>query len=244
MEIQRDSDLFKAFIKNYWEYLRELEGEFLQTRKYVEFCEENNATFSIEYLKLYQAVCSEIDVVGKAMAKVANDSFKPDDKQNNIYKWWFEIQDVFLLTDGPFTYMNPNARAARFSLTDYKCLLVDEIEIQPWSKFRVEKALNKNGGTYYRVVPGFQVPGWWSDYNKVKHNRMLSVGNESNSTNYPKANFKNLYSAFAALYVLEKALMDTIGTEDDLSCFMDFSSLFVHRKKLTFKQMDELYKNI
>lgn len=35
--------------------------------------------------------------------------------------------------------------------------------------------------------------------------------------------------------------MDTIGTEDDLSCFMDFSSLFVHRKKLTSKQMDGLY---
>ena len=121
-EIGEDRDtkrqrFFKAFIKNYWKYFRELEGEFLQTRKYVEFCEENNATFSIEYLKLYQAVCSEIDVVGKAMAKVANDSFKPDDKQNNIYKWWFEIQDVFLLMDGPFTYMNPNARVARFSLT-------------------------------------------------------------------------------------------------------------------------------
>ena len=84
MAIKRDTVLFKAFIKNYWEYFRELEGEFLQTRKYVEFCKENNATFSIEYLKLYQAVCSEIDVVGKAMAKVANASFKPEDKQNNI----------------------------------------------------------------------------------------------------------------------------------------------------------------
>ena len=94
------------------------------------------------------------------------------------------------------------------------------------------------------MVPGFQIPTWWADYNKVKHNRMLLVGNELNSTNYPKANFKNLYSAFAALFVLEKALMDTIETEDDLSCFMDFSSLFVHRKKLTFSQMDELYKNL
>ncbi len=52
------------------------------------------------------------------MAKVANDSFKPDDKQNYIYKWWYEIQDVFLLTDGPYTYMNPNARSERFSLID------------------------------------------------------------------------------------------------------------------------------
>lgn len=244
MAIKRDTVLFKAFIKNYWEYFRELEGEFLQTRKYVEFCKENNATFSIEYLKLYQAVCSEIDVVGKAMAKVANASFKPEDKQNNIYKWWYEIQDVFLLTDGPFTYMNPTAKPNRFSLSDYKCLLVDEIEIQPWQKFRVEKGLDKASRTIYRLVPGFQVPSWWSDYNKVKHNRILSVENELNSTNYPKASFKNLYSAFAALYILEKSFMDMIGTEEDLSCFMDFSSLFVHCKKLTFKQMDELYKSI
>ncbi len=40
MEIQRDSDLFKAFSKNYWEYFLELEREFLQTRKYVEFCKD------------------------------------------------------------------------------------------------------------------------------------------------------------------------------------------------------------
>ena len=72
MEIQIDTDLFKAFIKNYWEYFRELEAEFLQTRKYVEFCKENNATFSIEYLKLYQAVCSEIDVVGKWQMLLSN----------------------------------------------------------------------------------------------------------------------------------------------------------------------------
>lgn len=158
MEIQRDTDLFKAFIKNCWEYFRELEAEFLQIRKYVEFCKENNATFSIEYLKLYQAVCSEIDVVGKALAKVANASFKPEDKQNNIYKWWYEIQDVFILTDGPFTYMNPTAKPDCFPLSDYKCLLVDEIEIQPWQKFRVEKALDKAGRTIYRLVQGFHVP--------------------------------------------------------------------------------------
>ena len=137
--------------------------------------------------------------------------------------------------------MNPTAKPDRFSLSDYKCLLVDEIELQPWQKFRVEKALDKAGRTIYRLVQGFHVPSWWSDYNKVKHNRILSVGSELNSTNYPKANFENLCSAFAALYILEKSFMDMMGTEEDLSCFMDFSSLFVRRKKYSFKQMDELY---
>lgn len=49
-------------------------------------------------------------------------------------------------------------------------------------------------------------------------------------------------NAFAALYILEKSFMDMVGTEDDLSCFMDFSNLFVSRKRYTYAQMDELFK--
>ena len=97
MSIKRDSDLFKKVVKNYWEYYRELEDEFLLTRRYVDFTENNFATYSVEYLKLYQAVCSEIDVIGKAMAQVVDPSFKPEDKQNNILKWWFKIQNEYLL---------------------------------------------------------------------------------------------------------------------------------------------------
>jgi hypothetical protein len=49
-------------------------------------------------------------------------------------------------------------------------------------------------------------------------------------------------NAFAALYILEKSFMDMVGTYDDLSCFMDFSNLFVRRKRYTYTQMDELLK--
>ena len=96
--MQRDSGRFDRFVRDYWGYYRELEQDFLATRKYVSFDILNFATYSMEYLKLFQAVCSEIDVVGKAMAFAANDSFSPDDRQNNIFKWWFEIQDTYFLT--------------------------------------------------------------------------------------------------------------------------------------------------
>ena len=62
MSINRDNVLFDSFVDNYWEYFRELEKEFMETQKYVEFCIDNNASFSVEYLELFQAVCSEIDV--------------------------------------------------------------------------------------------------------------------------------------------------------------------------------------
>ncbi len=242
MEIKRDSALFRTFMKNYWDYYRELEKEFLNTRKYVEFSTGNNSTYSIEYLKLYQAVCSEIDVVGKVLAQIANPSFRAEDRQNSIYKWWYEIQDAFLLTDGPYTYMNPAVKPTRFAITEYRCMLIDEIEVHPWKDFRIEKTTDRRGYTNFKISQGFQVPKWWSEYNKVKHNRSVSISDEGGSINHPKANFGNVCSAFAALYVLEKSFMDTIGTEDDLSCFMDFSNLFVKRKRYTYAQMDELFK--
>jgi len=242
MEIKRDSILFNSFVRNYWEYYRELEKEFLHTRKYIEYSLDNFSSYSIEFLKLYQAVCSEVDVVGKVLARVANAAFKPDDKKNNIYKWWYEIQDRFFLIDGPFTYMNSSVESARYSLTEYRCLLMDEIEIHPWNKFRIEKVFNSVGHINHKLVQGFQVPTWWSEYNKVKHNRIVSIGSEMHSINYPKANFGNVCNAFAALYILEKSFMDMIGTDEDLSCFMDYSDLFIKPKRYTCKQMDELFK--
>lgn len=241
MAIQRDTKVFTFFEKNYWRYYRELESEFLQTRRYVEFCEDNNKAYSIEFLKLYQAVCSEIDVIGKAMAKLANDSFEPEDKKNNIQKWWYEIQDEYLLTEGPFTYMNPSSSQKRFGLVEYKCVLVDEIELQPWKNYRIEKYKQKNGHIGYRLEGKSQTPSWWSDYNKVKHHRTSSIGKEETQTNYSKANLGNLSNAFSALYILERAFMDMVGTGDDLSCFMDYSGLFVKPRRYTCEEMDELF---
>ena len=43
-------------------------------------------------------------------------------------------------------------------------------------------------------------------------------------------------------FIFEKSFMDMVGTYDDLPCFMDFSNLFVRRKRYTYAQMDELLK--
>ncbi len=239
MTIKRDSELFRSIVNNYWEYYRELEDEFLLTRRYVDFDEKNFSTYSVEYLKLYQAVCSEIDVIGKAMAYIANPSFKADDKQNNIKKWWYEIQKEYMLTDGPFTYMNPSTEAMRFSLNDYRCELLGRYELNPWAGFLTEWRPNKNGRRSCELVKGALTPSWWSSYNAVKHNR-ITIG--APMTNYEKANLGNLASAFAGLYVLERAFMDSVGCEEDLQSFVDHSRLFVKPRRLTFDEMDQLCK--
>ena len=53
----------REFVKSFWSYYLELERQFLETKRYVEFSENNSKAYSVEYLKLYQAICSEIDTV-------------------------------------------------------------------------------------------------------------------------------------------------------------------------------------
>ena len=83
MYINRDHDNFVKFIKNYWRYYRELEKEFIATLKCVELDTDNFNTYSIQYLKLFQTVCSEIDIIGKAMAGEINKDFKLEISKNN-----------------------------------------------------------------------------------------------------------------------------------------------------------------
>ena len=71
------------FCKYHWDYYLVLEKDFLRTEQYVSFdlgenynynnTEPNNKgnslTFSNEYIKQYQAICSEVDVILKSICK-------------------------------------------------------------------------------------------------------------------------------------------------------------------------------
>ena len=238
MAIIRNHDLFQKVIKNFWEYYRELEDEFLLTRRYVDFSDENFNTFSVEYLKLYQAVCSEIDVIGKAMAQTACSSFVPEDRKNNITKWWFCIQDEYFVAEGPLTKINPSRDPVKVSLQNYKCYLLGDYELQPWKNYKTQQYTKANKATSYKLVPGCSTPSWWLSYNAVKHHR---ISLNSTDANYNKANLGNVINAFAALYILERAFLDTIGTADDLQTFCDYTRLFYKQRILTFTEMNELY---
>ena len=71
------------FCKYHWEYYLVLEKDFLKTERYVNFdlgenhlydnkphdYNGNSETFSNEYIKQYQSICSEIDVILKGICK-------------------------------------------------------------------------------------------------------------------------------------------------------------------------------
>ena len=63
----------ERFIEQYWEYFKTLQGDFLATERYVSIDEDNFETFSVEYNRLYQAICSEIDVIAKQFCKLLGD---------------------------------------------------------------------------------------------------------------------------------------------------------------------------
>ena len=182
-----------SFAKSYWDYYLELENRMRETRRYIEYDEYNFRAYSSNYLILFQAVCSEIDVVGKEIAAYFNPDFDSDTGTKPINRWWFEIQDNLPDVNREVTF-------------------ADSYSLFPWEKYRVERVVstqNRNGKeiqvinyNLQRKVDGisYATPTWWNAYNKVKHKRLQT---DSDGVNYKKANQKNLASAFAALYLLE-----------------------------------------
>lgn len=169
------------FIKQYWNYYLELERQVLDTRKYVEFSTQNYNTYSIEYMKLLQAICSEIDVFGKVLAQLHNSEFKIT-KTTNIKQWGYEVQQDF-------------------DKIEKKSIIFDEMfDITPFKKWSYEKRKN-------RIVlkDNSETPFWWLAYNSVKHGR-TSI-DDNNELNYQKANLKNVIYSLGALFLMEKYAM-------------------------------------
>ena len=189
----KDPAKFDLLVKTYWRYYTELENEMLATSQYVDFSQGNFNTYSVEFMKLYQAVCSEIDVFGKALASEMNVSFKPDDTSVSVHKWWFEIQSWYK------------------TLTKKTVVFCQEYQLTPWENYQTEWVRNKKGALYCRVcqMPNIKTPSWWSEYNGVKHHRTSK--DNSGKLNYEKANLQNLSNAFAALYILESNYLHELG---------------------------------
>lgn len=60
----------KDFIFQYWRHYLALEDDFIKTIRFVELDEDNFSTFSVEYNKQFQSICSEIDVICKAICSL------------------------------------------------------------------------------------------------------------------------------------------------------------------------------
>ncbi len=140
---------------SYWPYYFSLEADLENLSRYVEFTESNFSTYSIEMVRLYLSICSEIDVVLKELCKEI--SPKLSAKNINNYRQ--------IISDELKDFNGQAAICYKYGLS-----------FIPWKSW--EENIS---------------PDWWSNYNKVKHQR-----NEF----YNKANLKNVLESLAALYLV------------------------------------------
>jgi len=75
------------FETNYWKYFLSLEDEFISIETIIPVDDINNNTFSIKYMKIYLALCNEIDVVFKEFIEYNGwNTFSPSDGNFGKYK--------------------------------------------------------------------------------------------------------------------------------------------------------------
>lgn len=58
----------------YWNYYIQIEKDFFDTVPYCNIAASNNNSFSVKYLQLHLALCSEIDTICKSLGKRINNS--------------------------------------------------------------------------------------------------------------------------------------------------------------------------
>lgn len=54
---------------HYWQFFLAIEADLADTARYVEFADDNMATYSIEYVRILLSAGSEVDVVAKLLCK-------------------------------------------------------------------------------------------------------------------------------------------------------------------------------
>lgn len=164
----------ETYKRQYFEFYLYLEDDFFHLNRYVTIEKDNFSTFSIEYNRIYQSICSEIDVIAKELCGLVIGKNLLQ-KSSTLNHYCQIIQD---------NCVNFNIETVELKGFD--------IVMQPWKNWIYEQ---KSNGVRANN------PVWWKAYNSVKHSRTgLSDGQ---MPNYKLANLENVLYALSALYILE-----------------------------------------
>lgn len=84
--LDKSAELMRELDK-YWEYYIILENDVLAMEQYVAFADANLETYSNQFLKMLQIICSEIDALLKILCGYYDSSVDKDKNKNmNFYK--------------------------------------------------------------------------------------------------------------------------------------------------------------
>lgn len=202
---QRWKNALARYEVEFLPYYETLEEQFLETTRFVHLNEENGSCYSMEYSKLLQAICAEVDVLAKAIASLIDAEFKP--KESTIQKWGLILQEHY-----------PEIEHLSVKVSGYGV-------IAPWRNWQYECYQDKKGSNRIRLVEGSETPSWWTAYNKVKHERTALLSEAP--SHFPKANQSNTIYALAALYTLSTMFVECcVGNDEKRRAKIISSELF------------------
>ena len=164
------------FLQRYWTYYLLLEQDFLATEQYIAIDELNFNAYSNEYIKQYQTICSEIDVIAKSFCREMDNTFHG----SKIDAYCKCVLDHY--ADFPARTVKLKDRG---------------IQILPWEEWAYSIEI-RGEKTILKVIN----PDWWKKYNKVKHTR-TTINSETQLPYYKLANQRNVLYSLAALFLLE-----------------------------------------
>lgn len=151
----------EEFCKYHWEYFLVLEKDLLDTERFVSFdlgedtlynnflCNDygNSKCFSNEFIKQYQAICSEVDVILKTICKEIN----INSKANNMEEYTSEV-----LNEWP-------------EIIKQK-VLIKEMELQPFLNWKVSPYNSPDWWSPYNKVKHQRI----SNYKKANLKNVLN----------------------------------------------------------------------
>lgn len=161
----------------HWNYFLALEKDLETVSRYVEFCEDNLNTYSIEFAHLLLSAASEADTLAKCICKIIDPNEKPkniDDyrriikgaEESETYDFYFGNKVPPVLGEKHKQRLSHlEIHIPRYGLKSF-----------PWANW----AKDKN-------------PDWWHSYNKVKHER---------NVHFNKATLRNALQAIGGLLAL------------------------------------------
>ncbi len=190
-ELELSLGIFKG---EFLPYYLSLDEQVAETNRYVSIRDDNEKAYSLEYSKLLQTICGEIDVFAKALCNLSDSDLKPKDL--NIQKWGIRIQHQFPTIETEFVQVDGYG------------------ELKPWANWQYEYCRDKNDVERIRLKKNKKTPAWWTSYNKVKHERTMLRPN--GSLQFKKANQGNVIKSLAALYILENLYLLEAGASENI----------------------------
>ncbi len=175
------SDLFE-FQRQYCEYYHILESDFCATERYLYIDPDNYGSFSSEYIKLIQAICSEIDVTLKFLCTLINPNFKGE-----------------TFPEYCKCVLDSNSLFPRANVVIPK---VNSIQLAPWFEWSYKEKTTKRKNYHIDA----NNPKWWTMYNKIKHDR-TALCPDTEKPYYKYANQENVLNALAALFIIESYIL-------------------------------------